>query len=409
MKCYVVQDLLPEYVEGLCREETAKEIKEHLSGCEECQRIWKNMSDSDEKNDKMELQKIQPFQRIKKEIKKDKRGKWVAIALLVLVCVVVGTLTAGQIFPALSCPSYDTIYYHHRAKQIATQLVEGDIETVMKGMGARVTNERAQGQVEFYHDTVDQIKNLQKKVFDGKDVSIKVGTVTYEQFLYSDEDFFPQTDYRTPVTITYNGKKLYLTFLFYEKNYYSMVVSDGKEDFNRGGMTEEESQNEDTVPLRRMFALLDFYYCASRQDNIERLLLTHRISRITKDNIDKMRKEDLDFHTDYIVKNCNDFRTIKNGVYVSEFHTEVREKVYNILQSSVKNTLEITDGEYDTGKKAFNATLYWTLTDRNGKTAVMTQKFYYGMCGYEPVQGTAKVYADAGFDQKVKEKLKAGF
>ena len=28
MKCYVVQDLLPEYVEGLCREETAKEIKE---------------------------------------------------------------------------------------------------------------------------------------------------------------------------------------------------------------------------------------------------------------------------------------------------------------------------------------------------------------------------------------------
>lgn len=188
-----------------------------------------------------------------------------------------------------------------------------------------------------------------------------------------------------------------------------MVVSDGKEDFNRGGMTEEESQNEDTVPLRRMFALLDFYYCASRQDNIERLLLTHRISRITKDNIDKMRKEDLDFHTDYIVKNCNDLRTIKNGEYVSEFHTEVREKVYNILQSSVKNTLEITDGEYDTGKKAFNATLYWTLTDRNGKTAVMTQKFYYGMCGYEPVQGTAKVYADAGFDQKVKEKLKAGF
>ena len=42
MKCYVVQDLLPEYVEGLCREETAKEIKQHLEGCEECQGIWKN-------------------------------------------------------------------------------------------------------------------------------------------------------------------------------------------------------------------------------------------------------------------------------------------------------------------------------------------------------------------------------
>ena len=70
MKCYVVQDLLPEYVEGLCREETAKEIKEHLAGCEECQRMWKNMSDSDEKNDEMELQKIQPFQRIKKRLRR---------------------------------------------------------------------------------------------------------------------------------------------------------------------------------------------------------------------------------------------------------------------------------------------------------------------------------------------------
>lgn len=408
MKCYVVQDLLPEYVEGLCREETAKEIKQHLEGCEECQGIWKNMSESDGASGKMEMQKIQPFQKIKKEIKKNKRGKWVAIVLLVLVCAVFGTLTVGQIFPALSCPSYDTIYYHHRAKQIATQLVEGDIETVMKGMGARVTNERAQDQVEFYHDTVDQIKNLQRKVFDGKDVSIKVGTVTYEQFLYSDEDFIPQTDYRTPVTITYNGKKLYLTFLFYEKNYYSLMVSDGKEDFNRWGMTEEESQNENTVHLRRMFALLDFYYCASRQDNIERLLLSHRISRITKEDIDKMKQDDLEFHTLYIVEKCNEFRP-KNGSDVLGFYTEVQKKVYNILRSCQENTLEITDGEYDTEKKAFNATFYWTLIDRNGKTAVMTQKFYYGMCGYEPVQGTAKVYADAGFDQKVKEKLKAGF
>lgn len=409
MKCYVVQDLLPEYVEGLCREETAKEIKEHLAGCEECRKIWENMSENDEEPGEMELQKIQPFQKIKKEIKKDKRGKWVAIVLLVLVCAVFGTLTVGQIFPALSCPSYDTIYYHHRAKQIATQLVEGDIGTVMKGMGTRVTNERAQDQVEFYHDTVDQIKNLQKKVFDGKDVSIKVGTVTYEKFPDSEEDLVPRTDYRTPVTITYNGKKLYLTFLFYEKNYYSLMVSDGKEDFNRTGITEEESQNEDTVHLRRMFALLDFYYCASRQDNIERLLLTHWFSGVSKENVDEMTREDFDFRTVYIVKNCNDFKPIKNGEYVSEFHTEVREKVCNILRSCQENTLEITDGEYDTEKKAFNAAFYWTLTDRNGKKAVMTQKFFYGMSGYEPVQGTVKVYADDGFDQKVEEKLKAGF
>ena len=64
MECYVIQDLLPEYVEGLCQEETAKEIKEHLAGCEECREIWKNMSENDEKPGEMELQKIQPFHKI---------------------------------------------------------------------------------------------------------------------------------------------------------------------------------------------------------------------------------------------------------------------------------------------------------------------------------------------------------
>ncbi len=67
MKCYVVQDLLPEYVEGLCREETAKEIKEHLAGCEECQRIWKNMSDSDEKMTKWNCKKSSHFKESKRD------------------------------------------------------------------------------------------------------------------------------------------------------------------------------------------------------------------------------------------------------------------------------------------------------------------------------------------------------
>lgn len=411
MKCCIVQDLLPEYVEGLCREETEKEIKEHLAGCQECQKIWENMEnkDGEERMEEMELRKIQPFQKIQKEIKKDKRGKWVAIALLVLVCAVFGTLTAGQIFPALPCPSYDTLYYHHRAKQIATQLVEGDIEEVFRDMEVRVTNERYMKQNDFYHDTVEQMKRSQSKVFAGKEVSINVGTVTYEQCSYSDADFLPQTGYRTPVTITYGGKKLYLTFLFSEKNNYSLMASDGNEEISRWDISEEQSRDEETVQLHRMFALLDFYNYASRQDNVERLILSHRISGITKDDIDKMKKEDLDFHINYIVENANEFKTTQNGVYVSGFHTKVRENVYYILQSCLKNKLEITDGEYDTEKKAFHATVYWTLTDLNGKKAVMVQDFHYGMSGYEPVQGTAKVYADDGFDQKLKEKLKSGF
>ena len=38
MKCTVAEDLLPLYLEGLCREETAKELEAHLEHCPQCRR-----------------------------------------------------------------------------------------------------------------------------------------------------------------------------------------------------------------------------------------------------------------------------------------------------------------------------------------------------------------------------------
>lgn len=36
MKCNIVQDLLPLYAEGLCAEETARELEQHFAECKEC-------------------------------------------------------------------------------------------------------------------------------------------------------------------------------------------------------------------------------------------------------------------------------------------------------------------------------------------------------------------------------------
>ncbi len=41
--CNIIQDLLPNYIEGLTNEETNKFIEEHLKGCRECKEMLENM------------------------------------------------------------------------------------------------------------------------------------------------------------------------------------------------------------------------------------------------------------------------------------------------------------------------------------------------------------------------------
>lgn len=43
LKCHIVQDLLPNYIEGLTGEETNCEIAEHLQGCPECTKLFQEM------------------------------------------------------------------------------------------------------------------------------------------------------------------------------------------------------------------------------------------------------------------------------------------------------------------------------------------------------------------------------
>lgn len=44
MKCNVIKDLLPLYVDDCCSEESSQLVQEHLKGCEDCQRAYNTMS-----------------------------------------------------------------------------------------------------------------------------------------------------------------------------------------------------------------------------------------------------------------------------------------------------------------------------------------------------------------------------
>ena len=73
-ECKVVQDLLPNYIEGLTTKETNEFIEEHLKECKECQNVLKNMKDeltiNKQKRDGREVDYIKKYNKKMKIRKK---------------------------------------------------------------------------------------------------------------------------------------------------------------------------------------------------------------------------------------------------------------------------------------------------------------------------------------------------
>ena len=72
MKCEIIRDLLPSYIDGLTSEESNQAIEEHLEGCRECRRYLEEMRKEivTDKLAKDEIEKrkkeIQPLLKVRK-------------------------------------------------------------------------------------------------------------------------------------------------------------------------------------------------------------------------------------------------------------------------------------------------------------------------------------------------------
>lgn len=71
MKCEVIQDLLPSYIDGLTSEESNKLIEEHLAGCAVCREHLHAMNEEVAAPSVAENQKeIRPFRKLKRQMRK---------------------------------------------------------------------------------------------------------------------------------------------------------------------------------------------------------------------------------------------------------------------------------------------------------------------------------------------------
>lgn len=71
MKCEIIRDLLPSYIDNLTSDESNIEIKKHLDSCSECKNILDNMSvDFNEETIQYNKEKIKPLRKLNKQVLK---------------------------------------------------------------------------------------------------------------------------------------------------------------------------------------------------------------------------------------------------------------------------------------------------------------------------------------------------
>lgn len=91
LKCEIVRDLLPSYIDGLTSEGTNKAIEEHLATCEDCRKVLDSMKEpapEKEENNK----EVDYLKKVRKHTKK-------MVALAICIVLVIGLVgTALKIF-----------------------------------------------------------------------------------------------------------------------------------------------------------------------------------------------------------------------------------------------------------------------------------------------------------------------
>lgn len=130
MKCNVVRDLLPLYFDGLCSEETGKQLEAHLETCESCRQIKQELEKEQDWTEKKEDwdKVISPLKKVNKRLRKKNYFIMVCTSLLIVVLVATSILTYGQI--TKNGISFEMVFEMCRMQKIGKEFAVGNIASL---------------------------------------------------------------------------------------------------------------------------------------------------------------------------------------------------------------------------------------------------------------------------------------
>lgn len=83
LECDVIRDLLPSYVDGICSEASKRHIEEHIAECKECERLMRQLRDTEIVTDKLEQREFDGLKKAKRQISQQGiSGTLLAVALI---------------------------------------------------------------------------------------------------------------------------------------------------------------------------------------------------------------------------------------------------------------------------------------------------------------------------------------
>lgn len=179
MECSIVWELLPLYIDGLCSDETARLLEEHLKECETCGRMFEKLS----KELNLGVQKedwekeVFPLKKIQRKLRR-KSGFIIfwSVLFTLLLCVTL-LLTYGQI--SKKTVSFEMLYEMCRMQSIGKEFAGGNViplyEILDSGYGLQNQESSVLRLVyksadEYDTDMVTVIGEKYEQYFEGKDL-----------------------------------------------------------------------------------------------------------------------------------------------------------------------------------------------------------------------------------------------
>lgn len=198
MKCNVVKDLLPLYLDHMCNEETMAQLEEHCEHCEHCKGLKASLEREQEwpeENQDWE-RAIEPLKKVKKKLRRKNIILGGVVVCLALFMGLVGILIYGQLHQ--TGISFELIYDAARFHHIGKQFAAGDIESLYNELWEPyiLRDEKAQILHQVYQEEADYHKEMKRAIlkkyqqyFSDKHLEYK----GIEEICYSERNYNEKT------------------------------------------------------------------------------------------------------------------------------------------------------------------------------------------------------------------------
>lgn len=192
MRCEIIRDLLPLYIDGLTSEESNCEIEEHLRGCEECQKFYEEMSGEVGKDLERSIVSEE-----KKQINYLRKIKKKTMIQILSTLIVVGVFV-GIFFLAFGIGvNVKQSEVEITSKDIGTddwelnlELIDGekyDLRVVENPQNTKMLEEEGEISWEFLHEVKKVLHNPLDNVGDTMSIGGRIGDGSRHVFRFEDK------------------------------------------------------------------------------------------------------------------------------------------------------------------------------------------------------------------------------